>query len=109
MDYRSSRPGDGIECPPDQLGARLRQHLDGDILGHEIALDQLAHEIEIRLRSGGKANFDLLEAELDQKTEHTALALGPHRLDECLVAVAQIDAAPDRCPLDRTERPSAMR
>src|SRR2546429_323948 len=55
MHYRSSRPRDGIECSPDQLGARLRQHLDGDILGHETALDQLTHEIEIRLRSGGKA------------------------------------------------------
>jgi len=107
MHYRSSRPRDGIECSSDQLGARLRQHLDGDILGHEIALDQLTHEIEIRLRSGGKANFDLLEAELDQKIEHTALALGTHGFDECLVAVAQIDATPDRCPLDRTRRPSA--
>jgi len=77
MHYRSSRPRDGIECSPDQLGARLRQYLDGDILGHEIALDQLAHEIEIRLRSGRKANFDLLEAELDQKIEHTALARAP--------------------------------
>src|SRR5207302_8953493 len=109
MHDRSSRPRDGIECSPDQLGARLRQHLDGDILGHETALDQLTHEIEIRLRSGGKANFDLLEAELEQKIEHTALALGTHRLDECLIAVAQIDAAPDRCTLNRTGRPSASR
>jgi hypothetical protein len=98
---------DGIERSPDQLGARLRQHLNGDILGHEIALDQFAHEIEIRLRSGGKTNFDLLEAELDQKIEHAALALGTHGLDEGLVAVAQIDAAPGRCALDRTGRPSA--
>src|SRR5437763_9901908 len=107
MHYCSSRPSDGMECSTDQFGARLREHLDGDIRGHEVALDQLAHEIEIRLRSGGKANFDLLEAELDQKIEHTALALGTHGLDECLVAVAQIDAAPDRGPLDRTGRPSA--
>src|SRR5207302_2814455 len=105
MHDRSSRPRDGIECSPDQLGARLRQHLDSDILGHQTALDQLAHEIEIRLRSGGKANFDLLEAELDQKIEHAALALGTHGLDERLVAVAQIDAAPDRRPLDRTRWP----
>ena len=45
---------------------------------------------------------------VDQGIEHTALALGTHGFDECLVAVAQIDAAPDRCPLDRTGRPSAM-
>src|SRR5258707_13996011 len=64
MHYRSSRPRNGVECSPDQLGPRLRQYLDGDILGHEITLDQLAHEIEIRLRSGRKSDFDLLEAAL---------------------------------------------
>jgi hypothetical protein len=107
MNDRSLRPRDGVERSLDQFGARLRQDLDGDILGHEIALDQLAQEIDVRLRGCGKANFDLLEAELDQEIEHTALALGTHGLDEGLVAVAQIDAAPDRCSIDRTGWPSA--
>jgi hypothetical protein len=49
---------------------------------------KLAHEIEICLRSGRKADFDLLEAKPDQKFEHTALALGTHGLDQCLIAVA---------------------
>jgi len=92
-----SRPHDGIECPPDQLGrARLRQHLDGHILGHEIALDQLAHEIRKKsvLRSGRKPDFDLLEASLTRSSEHTALSLGtPMGSTSAWLPVAQIDAA----------------
>ena len=78
----------------DQFGSRLGQHLDGDVLGHEIRFDQLADKGEIGLRGGRKPDLDLLEAELDQEVEHAALALGPHRLDQGLIAVAQIDAAP---------------
>jgi len=56
-----------------------------------------ADEIEIGLRGGReKTDLDLLEAHLYQKVEHAPLALGAHRLDESLVAVTQIDAAPDR-------------
>ncbi len=78
----------------DQLGAGLGQHLDGDVLGNQIVLDQFADKGEIGFGGGRKPDLDLLEAELDQEIEHAALALGPHRLDQRLVAVAQIDAAP---------------
>jgi len=47
---------------------------NGDNLGHRVAhLDQLAPKSKSS-RSGGKPNYDLLEAEVDQKIEHTALA-----------------------------------
>jgi len=50
----------------DQRFARLRQCLDGDILGHQILFDQLAHKIEVGLRCRRKADFDFLEADVDQ-------------------------------------------
>ena len=70
---------------------------------------EFADKIEIRLRGRRKADLDFLEAELDQKIEHPALAIGPHRLDERLVAVAQIDAAPLRGAVDDLHRPAPVR
>ena len=34
----------------DQMRARLRQHLDRDVVRHQVLVDQLAHEIELHLR-----------------------------------------------------------
>ena len=99
---------DRLEAALDQLGARLGQHLDGDVLGHEIALDQLADKGEIGLGRGRKADLDLLEAELDQKVEHPPLAVGSHRLDQRLIAVAQVDAAPERRAVDNLDRPASV-
>ena len=53
------------------------------------------HEIEIRLRGGGKAHLDFLEAHVQQGIEHAHLALVAHGLDQRLVAVAQVHRAPD--------------
>ena len=106
---RAPGAADRLEAALDQFGARLGQHLDGDVLGHEILLDELADKGEIGLRGGRKADLDFLEAELDQQVEHAALAVGPHRLDQRLVAVAQIDAAPYRRMVDDPRRPAAGR
>src|SRR5262249_58936145 len=51
------------------------------------------------------ADMDLLEAELQEHVEHPPLLVGPHRLDERLITVAQIDRAPSRRPADRARRP----
>ncbi len=61
---------------------------------------RVADEIEIGLRGGGKADLDLLEAHRDERVEHADLAVRAHRLDQRLVAVAQIDGTPDRSPGD---------
>ena len=105
MDDGAARAADRLEGALDELGAGLGQHLDGDVIGHQPLLDERAHEIEIGLRGGGEAHLDLLEAELHQQIEHAPLALGAHRLDQRLVAVAQIDAAPGRRALDAARRP----
>ena len=39
----------GFEAALYQFAAGLCQHLDSDIIGHLVFLDQPAHEIEIRL------------------------------------------------------------
>ena len=86
----------GLEGAADQVLARLDQDLDGDILGDHVVLDDLSHEVEVRLRRRGEADLDLLVAHLHEQVEHAALALGAHRVDQRLVAVAQVHGAPLR-------------
>ena len=85
-----------LEGARDQLAARLRQHLDRHTVGHQVLLDQHADEIELGLRCRWKSDLDLLEADAHEHLEHSQLARAVHRLDQRLVAVAQIDAAPQR-------------
>ena len=94
---------DGAACAPDafvraldQLGAALHQHLDGHILRDKILFDQHAHEVVIGLAGRGKTHLDFLESHLDEDIEHVALALDVHRVDQRLIAVAQVDRAPQR-------------
>ena len=91
---RAPSAAQALESARDEVGARLGQNLDGDVLGNQAAFDQLAGEVEVGLGGGRKADLDLLEADLQQLLEHPHLARGVHGLDERLVAVAQVDAAP---------------
>ena len=68
-------------------------------------VDQLADEIEVGLRRGRETDLDLLVPQADQQAEQLELALGVHRLDQRLVAVAQVDAAPLRRTVDHPRRP----
>jgi hypothetical protein len=40
--------------------------------------------------------------------EHDFLALGTHRVDQCLVTIAQINRTPSRCLLDDSVGPGAI-
>jgi hypothetical protein len=44
----------------------------------------------------------------EQEAEHARLALRPHRVDQRLVAVAQVDGTPDRRLADGLRRPGAV-
>ena len=92
----------------EQLLATLHQHLDGDVFGNQVLVDQLTHKIEIGLAGGWKADFDLLESHLHECVEHAPLTIRIHRVDERLVAIAEIDAAPQRGLLDSRVRPRAV-
>ena len=92
----------------DQLLAALHQHLDRDVVGDQVLFDQLADEVEVGLAGRREADLDLLEAHLDQRVEHAPLALRVHRVDQGLIAVAQVDAAPQRCLVDDDVGPRAV-
>jgi hypothetical protein len=65
-------------------------------VGMRLLLDQAAREVEFDLGGRGEADLDLLEADAHEQLEELDLLLDAHRLGEGLVAVAQVDAAPDR-------------
>ena len=92
----------------DQLGPALRQDLDRDVVGDEVLLDELADEVEVGLARRREADLDLLEAHLHDRLEHPQLAGRVHRVDERLVAVAEVDRAPPGRLLDRPARPGAV-
>jgi hypothetical protein len=98
----------GLEGPFDQLRAALGQHLDGDVVGDRVLLDDLADEVEVGLAGRGEPDLDLLVAHPDQQVEHPQLAGRAHRVDQRLVAVAQIDRAPQRGVLDHGVGPGAV-
>ncbi len=75
--------------------AALAEDLDGDIVGDAFLLDEAAAEIELDLGGAGEADLDLLEADADEHVEVLELFLDAHGLGEGLVAIAEIDAAPD--------------
>ncbi len=108
MDDRARRALDRLERLLDQLRPRLRQDGDRRVGRNAVLLDEAADEVEVGLRGGGEADLDLLDAEPDEQIEHPLLARGVHRLDERLVAVAQVGRAPDRRVVDHLVRPGAV-
>src|SRR5690606_9812166 len=105
-DVRS--PGASLEGALDQFGTRLRQNLDGDVVGDRIVFDDLADEIEVGLARGREPDLDLLVPHANQQIEHAALAGGAHRVDERLIAVAQVDGAPSGRSVDDLVGPGAV-
>src|SRR5690606_31018612 len=100
--------GGRLDGAGDEVLARLGQDDDGDIVRNAVFIDQLAHEVEVGLRSRGEADFYFLEADLDQLLEEAQLALHAHGLDQGLVAVAQVGAHPDRRRGDPAAGPGAF-
>ena len=69
------RPDDRLVRAPDQVLAALREDLDRDVLRDQVVLDDVSHEVEVRLGRRGEPDLDLLEAHLDELGEHDILAL----------------------------------
>ena len=99
----------GLDRALDQLGARLGEHRNRHVLGHRVVLDEGTHEVVVGLRGRGETNLDLLIAQLDKQVEHAALACRVHRLDEGLVAIAQVGGHPARRLRDALGGPLAIR
>src|SRR5665213_1426652 len=90
------RPDHRFVGTSDEVLAALREDLDRDVLGYQIVVDDVSHEVEIGLGGGRKSDLDLLESHFEELDEHRVLAFQVHRIDESLIAVAKIDAAPPR-------------
>ena len=108
VDDRLAGTPDRLVGALDQLGPALGQDLDGDVVGDQVVDDQLAHEVEVGLAGAREADLDLLEPHLHQGLEHASLAGRVHRVDQGLVAVTQVDRAPQRGLLDALVRPAAI-
>ncbi len=94
--------------PLDQLLAGLGEHLDHDVVGDQVLGDEHPDEVEVGLAGRREPDLDLLVAHLHQELEHLLLARGTHRVDQCLVAVAQVDRTPARRLLHALGRPGAV-
>ena len=93
----------------DQIFTTLHEDLDSHVIGDQIIVDQVAAEIKIRLAGGRKADFDFLKAHFNKRVPHADFAVGAHGFYERLIAVAQIDAAPDWWGGDLGRGPFAAR
>jgi hypothetical protein len=78
----------GLVCLAYQMLACLGQHHDGHIVRYELTFDEQADEVVIRRGRRGEADFHFLEAHAHQEVPEPQLALGVHRVDQCLVAIA---------------------
>jgi hypothetical protein len=58
----------------DQLFAGLGEHLDDDVVGDQVVVDELADEVEVGLARAREADLDLLVAHLHEELEHGQLA-----------------------------------
>ena len=94
MEDGVGRAVEGLGGALDEFGAGLAKHLNRHVVRHHAAIDDLADEIEIRLRRRRKTCFDFHETHLKQQFVETQLFVDVHRIDEGLIAVAQVNAAP---------------
>ncbi len=103
--HRPRGPAERLVGALDLLGPRLGEDLDDHVVGDQVLFHELADEVEVGLGRGREAHLDLLEAAADQQVEHLALPLRVHGIDQGLVAVAQVHAAPARRARDHAGRP----
>ncbi len=87
---------DGLEGLFDEVLPGLDQHLDGHIVGDVPSLNEGADESVFRLRGGGEAHLNLLDADVHQGVEELQLFFHVHGVNQGLVAVPQVHGAPDR-------------
>ena len=98
-----------FKCSLDQMLSALNQYLHLHIVRNQILFNQCSQKIIFNLRSCRETDFDFLESQFHKQIEKFNLLFNNHWLDQCLIAVSQIDTAPDRCLLDLFVRPLSLR
>src|ERR1700737_1481888 len=92
-----------------QFFPALAKDLDCHIRRNASLVDEAAAEVELDLRSGRESDFDLLKTDLCQQVEEAEFLMDVHRLGQGLIAVPEVDAAPDRGSLDYSIGPLPVR
>src|ERR1700722_2096668 len=92
-----------------QFLAALAKDLNGDVRRNAPFVDQAATEIELDLGSGRESDFDLFKADLRQHLEKAKFFVPIHRLGQGLIAVSEVDTAPDGGPVDNPVGPLSIR
>ena len=80
----------------DDVLARLCEYLYRYIVRYKSLLDEGAAEVVFRLGSRGEADLYLLKADINELFEEFELFAEAHGNDKRLIAVSQVNAAPDR-------------
>ena len=101
MDNRIFDAFQCIKCLSDNVFARLRQNLYRNVIRDEIIVDKAAEELILCLRSCRETDFDFLKAHFDEHLVKFEFFIKAHRNDERLIAIAKVDAAPNRCSVRR--------
>ena len=99
----------GFKGAVNQLFPALGQHLYPHVIRYQLTVYQLTQEIELYLARSRKADFDLLKAQLYQVLEHLNFFFHNHGIDQRLVSIPQVNAAPHRRLLNLLPRPFSFR
>lgn len=108
MDDHIFRTLDRLKGLADQVLTRLHEHLDGHVVRNAVFLNQGAQDLIFRFARGREADLNLLHADVDQELKHLQLFLQVHGVYQRLVAVAQVNAAPDGRMVDHLVGPFAV-
>jgi len=87
---------EALERAVDQMVARLCQDDDRDIVGNQCSSTSTRMKSKSAFEAEGKPTSISLKPTAAEQLEHAPLALDVHRVDERLVAVAQVHGDPAR-------------
>ncbi len=85
----------GLECSGYEMLPGLNERLHGDVVRNQVVVDEVPEKFKLCFTGRGKSDFNLLETDGNQQFEHFQLLLDIHGNGQRLIAVAQIDAAPN--------------
>lgn len=108
VDDGRPRTVETFEAGADQIFPALGQYLNQDILGNTARFDQPADEIEFGRTCAGEADFDFFHTDFYQHVEKPTFFDRIHRIDDRLVAIAQVCTEPAGRGCDRAARPLSI-
>ena len=101
MDDGVGRSFHRLERSLNNMFTGLGKHLDRYIIRDHVLLDQGAQELILRLGCGWETNLDHFKSYIYEQLEKFQFLIQAHGLDQRLIAIPEIHAAPDRRLIDR--------